>query len=75
MVTASYLTTDSKDQVFEFYKTQAGPNAQTMLTDSGGEITVTNGGDSIVVTVTQNPNTNGGKTQIAIVHTANASSK
>lgn len=74
MVTANYLTTDSKDQVFAFYKAQAGSNAQTMMTDNGGEITVTNGGDSIVVTVTQNPNTNHGETQIAIVHTANASS-
>lgn len=74
MVTANYLTTDSKDQVFAFYKAQAGPNAQTMMTDNGGEVTVTNGSDSVVVTVMQSPNTSDGKTQITIVHTKNASS-
>jgi hypothetical protein len=74
MVTANYLTTDSKDQVFAFYKAQAGANAQTMMTDSGGEVIVSNGSDSVTVTVTQSPNMNSGKTQITIVHTANASS-
>jgi hypothetical protein len=75
MVTANYLTTDSKDQVFEFYKAQAGPNAQTMMTDNGGEIIANNGSDSVTVTVRQSPNMNNGQTQFTIVHTANASSK
>ncbi len=74
MVTANYLTADSKDQVIAFYKEKVGPNAQSMTTDNGGEFTETNGSDSIVVTVMQSPNSNDGKTQITIVHTSGGSS-
>ncbi len=74
MVTANYLTSDSKDEVFAFYKAHAGANAQTITTDSGDEITLTNGSDSVVVTITQSPGANSGKTQITIVHTATAAS-
>jgi hypothetical protein len=74
MVTANYLTTDSKDQVMAFYKDKAGPDAQWMMTDNGGQITIVNRSDSISVTVLQSPNMNGGKTQITIVHTSGGSS-
>lgn len=74
MVTANYLTTDSKDQVMAFYKDKAGRNAQSMTTDNGGQITVVNGSDSISVTVFESSNMNGGKTQITIIHTSEASS-
>jgi hypothetical protein len=74
MVTANYLTRDSKDQVMAFYKDKAGPNAQSMTTDNGGQITIVNGTDSILVTVMQSPNMNGGETQITIVHTSGGSS-
>lgn len=74
MVTANYLTADSKDQVIAFYKEKVGPNAQSMTTDNGGEFIETNGSDSIVVTVMQSPNSNDGKTQITIVHTSGGSS-
>ncbi|MGB7265766.1 MAG: hypothetical protein WBC92_09650 [Terracidiphilus sp.] len=75
MVTANYLTADSKDQVIAFYKDKVGPNAQSMMTDNGAEFNVTNGTDSIVLTVMQSPNMNDGKTQITIVHTSGGSSK
>ena len=74
MVTANYLTTDSKDQVLAFYKDKAGPSAQSMITGNGGEFIVNNGSDSITVSVLQSPNMNGGKTQITIVHTSGGSS-
>ncbi len=74
MVTANYLTTDSKDQVIAFYKDKVGPNAQSETTDNGGVFTETNGPDSIMVTVMQSPNSNDGKTQITIVHTSGVSS-
>lgn len=74
MVTANYLTSDSKDQVMAFYKDKAGPNAESVTTDSGGEVTAVNGSDSITVTVLQSPNINGGKTQITIIHTSGGSS-
>jgi hypothetical protein len=74
MVSANYLTTDSKDQVMAFYKDKAGPNAQVMTTGSGGMISLKNGDDSISITVMQNPNSNQGGTQITIIHTSNASS-
>jgi hypothetical protein len=74
MVTANYLTADSKDQVLAFYKDKAGVNAQSTTTDSGGVFTINSAGDSVTVTVVQSPNMNDGKTQITIVHTSGTSS-
>lgn len=73
MVTANYLTSDSKDQVLAFYKDKAGPDAQTMTTDDGGLITINKGAESITITVVQQPNQNNGKTQITIVHATGGS--
>jgi len=70
MVTANYLTADSKDQVMAFYKDKAGPNAQTTSNDTGGVFTINSGNDATTVTVVQSPNMNDGKTQITIVHTS-----
>jgi hypothetical protein len=74
MTSANYTTTDSKEQVMDFYKTQAGPNAQVMTTDSGGVITINNGKESTSITVLENSNSNNGKTQFTIIHTTGASS-
>jgi hypothetical protein len=74
MVSANFLTSDSPDQVIAFYKNQAGANAQVMSTGSGGVISVTNGNDSISITVSQNANSNDGKTQFVIIHTTGGSS-
>jgi len=67
MVSANFLTSDSQDQVFAFYKGKAGPNATTMTTSNGGVISTTNGSDVITVTINQSPSMNDGKTQITIV--------
>jgi hypothetical protein len=70
MVTANYLTADPKDKVLAFYKDKAGANAENIMTDTGGVITLTKDSDSITVTVQQSPDENHGKTQITIVRAA-----
>jgi len=75
MVTANFLTTDSKDQVMAFYQNNMGPAAQSTTTASGGTLILTKGsGETVTVTVAQNPNLHQGKTQIVIVHASNAAS-
>jgi hypothetical protein len=74
MVTANFLTPDSPDKVFAFYKDKAGPNAQIMSTGNGGIITIQNGSNSVTVTVNQSASENNGETQITIVNTTGASS-
>jgi hypothetical protein len=74
MVSANFSTSDSVDQVVAFYKDKAGPNAQVMTTGNGGVISMTNGSDSISITVSQNGNSSGGQTQFVIIHTTGAAS-
>jgi hypothetical protein len=71
MVSAGYVTSDSKDQVIAFYKNKFG-SANTTAFDSADGSVITyakSQQESIVVTVTSNPSEYGGKTQIHIVHT------
>ncbi len=70
MVSANFLTTDSPDKVFAFYKDKAGPNAQIMGTGTGGIITMQSGSSSITVTVAQAASEHDGETQITIVNTS-----
>ena len=68
MVSANFLTSDPKDQVIAFYKGKVGPNAQSIMTDSGAQfVTAASNGDSVTVSVAQNTATNDGKTQITII--------
>jgi hypothetical protein len=70
MVSAVYVTSDSKDQVVSFYKSQAGSDASVFDSPNGSVITLNKGQqESIVVTVTTSPSEYDGKTQIHIVHT------
>ncbi len=70
MVTAVYVTTDSKDQVVAFYKEKFGSDASVIESEDGAVISATKGEkESVVVTVTANSSEYGGKTQVAIVHT------
>jgi len=74
MTTANYLAPDSKDQVMAFYQNSLGPAAQSTTTSNGGTLMLTKGsGESVTVTVAQNPSLHNGETQIVIVHAANAS--
>ena len=70
MVTGVFMTTDSKDKVVDFYKDKLGSGASVMDTPETTIITLGRGEkDSVMVTVTQNPSQDDGKTKIAIVHT------
>jgi len=70
VVSASYLTSDSKDKVAAFYKDKLGSQATSM--DFGGSSMVTlKKGDreQITVTIVQQAGQFDGKTQIHIMHT------
>ena len=70
MVTAVYLTGDSKDQVLAFYKEKFGSEASIYDSSDGTVLTVNKGEqENVVVTITKGASDNEGKTQIAIVHT------
>jgi hypothetical protein len=74
MTTANFLTSDSKDQVISFYQNSLGPAAQVTTNGNGGTLVLTrSSGESVTVTVVQNPGLHNGQTQIVIVHAANAS--
>jgi hypothetical protein len=70
MVSAVYLTGDSKDQVLNFYKTRFGSDASVFDSSDGTVLTVNKGEkESVVVTITKGTSDNEGKTEIHIVHT------
>jgi hypothetical protein len=70
MVSAVYLTNDTKDQVLAFYKTKFGSDASVFDSADGTVLTVNKGQkESIVVTITKGTSDNEGKTEIHIVHT------
>ena len=70
MITAVYLTSDSKDQVLAFYKDKFGSDASIMDTPDGAILTLKKSDqESVMVTITTNSSQAAGKTQISIVHT------
>lgn len=75
MVSAVYVTPDSKDQVLSFYKSKFGSDVSVFDAPTGSVITLNRGQqESIVVTVTVSPSEYDGKTQIHIVHTTSTKS-
>jgi hypothetical protein len=75
MVTAIFLTSDSKEQVLDFYKTTMGSTASVIDTEDGAIITLAKSQqESVMVTITAKPSENDGKTQITIVHTTSTKS-
>ena len=74
MVTANYLTSDPRDQVFDFYKNKVGPDAQSMTTGNTAEFIMNKGSESTTITIMPAGGSDAGKTQISIVHTAGVSS-
>jgi len=74
MVTATFHTPDSKDQVLAFYQSNIGSAARTTTNSNGGSFVITKGsGETINLTVTQNPALNNDETQIIIVHAGGVS--
>jgi hypothetical protein len=70
MVMGSFLTTDSKQQVIDFYKARFGDNTAVMDTADGAIVTYTKSKqESIMVTITTNTTRDNGKTRISIMHT------
>jgi len=70
MVTGIFVTSDSKDQVVEFYKSKFGADASVMDMQDAAIMTLKKGEqESVMVTVTSKASDNDGKTKIAIVHT------
>ncbi len=69
MVTAIYVTADSKDQILAFYKDKLGSGATSYESSGGAVVTAAKDNDSVVVTITPNASEYEGKTQIAVVHT------
>ncbi len=75
MVTAVYLTSDSKDQVLAFYKGKLGSDASIFDAPTGTVLTMNKGPqESIVVTITAGEGDSAGKTQISVVHTTSTKS-
>jgi hypothetical protein len=76
IVSATFLTSDSKDKVVDFYKSKLGSNATSM--DFGGNAILSekkSDQDQITVTIAQPSNQSDGKTQIHIQHTLVTKSK
>jgi hypothetical protein len=75
MVTAIYVTSDTKDQVLAYYKGKLGDASTVMDTSDGAIVTLKKGeNESVMVTITANSSQYDGKTQIAIVHTTSTKS-
>lgn len=73
VLTATFLTSDTKDQVVAFYQNALGPNAQASSSTNGESFMLNKGaGESVIVTVSQSPLRDQGKTQIVVVHTTKA---
>lgn len=76
VVSASYLTSDSKEQVINFYKSKFGDQATSM--DMGASAIVTlkkSAHEQITVTIAQESGQSEGKTQIHIMHTRDNQAK
>ncbi|MGA3130309.1 MAG: hypothetical protein ABSD59_05875 [Terracidiphilus sp.] len=76
MITATFLTSDSKDQVIAFYQNNLGPDAQ-ISTNINGETFVLNkrNGELLTVGVSQSPSLQGGRTQIVVMHATKAAAQ
>lgn len=73
VLTATFLTTDSKDQVVAFYQSALGTSARASSSVNGESFMLDKGaGESVIVTVSQSALRDQGKTQIVVVHTTKA---
>ncbi|MGB9407483.1 MAG: zinc ribbon domain-containing protein [Terracidiphilus sp.] len=70
MVTAVFLTSDSKDQVIAFYKNKFGSETSVFESADNAVITLNKSQqEAVVVTITTNSSEDHGKTRITITHT------
>jgi hypothetical protein len=69
-VTGVFMTSDSRDQVLNYYKTKFGGDSALMETNDAAILTLKKGEkESIMVTISAKPNEDNGKTKIVIMHT------
>jgi hypothetical protein len=69
MLTATFLSSDSKAQVVAFYQSNLGPNAQVQNILNETQFMLDKGaGESVIVKISDAMGLQGGKTQIVIVH-------
>lgn len=72
MVTGVYLTSDSKQQVIDFYKAKFGSGAMFMESSDAAVVSMNKSQqEAVVVTITANSSRDSGKTRITITHTKN----
>jgi len=70
VVAANYLTSDPKELVIAFYKSKLGSQATSMEFGGNAMVTLKKGErEQVTVTIAQEANQFGGKTQIHIMHT------
>ncbi|MGA3137185.1 MAG: zinc ribbon domain-containing protein [Terracidiphilus sp.] len=70
MVTGVYLTSDSKQQVVDYYKGKFGSTVAVFDTPDAAILTFPiSKQESVMVTITAKPSENDGKTRITITHT------
>jgi hypothetical protein len=75
VVTAVYVTSDSKQQVLDFYKSKLGSDANVFDYSAGATVSINKGDkESILITIAPNQSQYDGKTQISIVHSITKSS-
>ena len=76
VVTATFLTTDSKEKVVDFYKEKLGSDASTMDFGANAILSVKKGDhENVQITISQEANQFDGKTQIHISHTKDSQAK
>jgi hypothetical protein len=69
-ITGIFLTSDSKDQVVNYYKSKFGSDSGLMETGDTAILTLKKSEkESVMVTITNKAGENDGKTKIAIMHT------
>jgi hypothetical protein len=70
MVTGIFVTTDSKEQVLDYYKSKLGSGASTYDSGDSALVTLNQGQqETIMVTISARASQEDGKTRISIVHT------
>jgi len=73
VLTATFLTSDAKDQVVAFYQNALGPQAQVQTILSETQLTLSSGAGALVtVKISSGMGVESGKTQIVIAHATDA---
>lgn len=76
VVTATFVTSDSKDQVVAFYKSKLGSDANIFDYPAAATISLNKSkNESVLITIEPNSSQYNGKTLISIVHTTSANAQ